>query len=104
MGVSIEGMRLDLHCVLSNKYLHCVVSNVFTLVVSIEGWRFNVFTLVYLMYLKLLYLHSVQCIYTGCIYRGLGVASKKLIVCQGSHLGGKKSLNSQLNIINKIVK
>ena len=74
-------------------YLHCIqciymVSNVFTLYsMYLHGVQCiytvsNVFTL-YLI-----------CIYTGCIYRGLGVASKKLIVCQGSHLGGKKSLNS----------
>ena len=108
----VRNITLSLHCICSGcicrgyevGFTLCFVKQIFTLCCvqciytgcisrGLEVQRIYTSWL-YLMYLKLLYLHCIQCMYTGCIYRGLGVASKKLIVCQGSHLGGKKSLNS----------
>ena len=62
---------------------------------SVTFWLHCICTGLCVFTIPCIYTGCVHCIYTGCICRGLEVASKKLIVCQGSHLGGKKGLNSK---------
>ena len=91
-------------------YLHSVCRGVTSICLSLIWWMFEqlvrniILSLCGCIYWEGLFcLYCTQCIEnisTGCIYRRMEVASKKLIVCQRSHLGGKKDLNSTSSTTN----